>query len=245
MSLTPRNLFVPGFDLFSNLIQFGLGADLSGTDGSPIYTQLDADLTISGSYTVGDIDYSYSGTITMDTLTRIGLRDASVVGGISDPRYTVTGKFRDHVADLGYTTGTLTGNQFVAVQVPGAGSASLHNPLPFDPPFFFASNALTFSGIVGTRTDNSAAPPTVTDAYASVVFEVLFTGAIETGDLVYRVKMTVTLNVGEAEQYQQIFYDDTDASAWGMPDFRDVRGTYSPSGTDGNGISHTGSFVIS
>lgn len=242
MSLTPKNLRIDGLDVISDLILLGVPADDTGFDGSPIYTQLDASVTIDGSYSLGAVDYSYSSAVlTMPTLTRIGLRDALMTPFAIETRYPVPGRFRTHTADIGGTSGVIPSGRFVAGHVR---QVSVHNPVPFEPPAFYGDTSIVVDP-AGTKTDNGTTPATVTDLAASAIWSVGFTGAIETGDLVFKVYMSVTVNLGDGDEYTVDLSDDIDASAWGMADFRDIRGTYSPSGTDGNGITYTGSLTIS
>ena len=253
MAIEPRNIVCDSPDVFSQLI--GVTASTpSGIDASPIYTVRNATVTINGDYDgeVGtafeDYNYSYS-NVTLDAVeqTREGLRD--LVAGVFFENYEVSTSKTEvsSFADILFED-AMPPNTFVATQgdIP---SASDQTRQPFAPPSMGGGDPLTHvesDGVdVGVLTITNTPPPdTILDLSVSMVFNgPFFRGTIEGSDLEMYFTLSGTINQGH--QPESVNEEVTvDASSWGSPDFRDIRGTYGTTSTDENGIEYVWSITI-
>lgn len=241
MSLEPRNLVCDGPDVFSKVLAIGIDPLSSSGEGSPIYLTIDAEATVSGSYTDGAFEYAFSGSTAIDQLNRIEIR--SIVGGvdIAGENYEVT---RDNDisswVDFGFVT-LISENEFVAAQSNILGCNG--GTPPFAPPGFYHNQI--FDAISGTRTDTDEDPDLVLDRSIGLVFNPpYFTGSIQAGDLKMIISMEATVNEGDPDEYTELFEHEVDCSTWTTLDFRDIRGTYGDTSYDVNGIEYIWSVTI-
>jgi len=238
MSLEPRNFVCDGPDVFAKLTISPSPAP-NATEASPIYTSIDAQVAVSGSYVDGTKTFDFSHTTSITTLTRVAARDGSTVT-IENLEIE-----RDHnvsaYADI------------AAEPVPGANETIMIGRgllsgsglvVPFDPPNL-SSSLLEEVAEIGTVTDTAPDPDTTTAIEGLLsVFAPYFTGTISGGDLKMVVRMDGLIFVSTAAEYPVSFTKEIDASAWGSPDFRDIRGTYSQTDTDSNGIEYVWSVTV-
>jgi hypothetical protein len=241
MSIIARNIVCDGPDVMSKVIEIGILPISSSAEGSPIYTTINATVTVAGSYTDGDLTYDYNDTVDLTEQTRTELR--SIVGGvdIAGENYEIVRVDGDSSwVDFGVIT-VVPADTFLAVQSQKLGCNG--GSPPFAPPEFLATNTQAF--IDGTRTDDSVAPPVITTPSMELLFTTpYFVGSIKDGDLVFRTTLSVTVNDGDVDQYSESFNHDISATSWATTDFRDVRGTYGETSFDVNGISYTWSVTI-
>lgn len=240
--LDPRNVIADGPDVFSQLIAIGIDPSASGAEGSPIYQTIDAEVTVSGSYTDGSIDYAFSGTTAITQRTRVAARDAIIGADISGENYELTRA--DGISswcDFGVITGIDTLN-FTAEQNQTLG-ANGGSP-PFAPPGFNLGSSLE-DFIEGTRTDTAPDPDeTVARFIKLTVIAPYFTGSINDGTLRMNVRLDATVNDGESDEYSESFPVEIDPTSWDSADFRDIRGTYGETSYDANGIEYVWSVTV-
>jgi len=242
MAITPRNIVCDGPDVFSQVAFIGIAPLNSSAEGAPIYTTLDAEVTVSGGYTDGDLVYDFAGTTAITQRTRAEIR--ADIGGVD-----VAGENAEIVrdndvsswVDFGYIVGAGS-DIFMATQAETLGCNG--GVPPFAPPAFELSNALV-DYVDGTRTD-TAEDPDLEEARSIelTVYPPYFTGSIQDGDLEMIVSLVVIVNVGNVDEYTETFNFATDCSAWTTSDFRDIRGTYGTTSTDINGIEYIWSVTI-
>ena len=233
--LDPRNIVADGPDVFSRLAALSYIPLPSSAEGSPIYLTIDAEVAVSGSYTVGTVTYSYTGTTSVTQRTRESIRTDAAA---DTDHYEIT---RDHDpsswADIGVII-SATANTFSATQwnVLGCNGGTP----PFAPPTFLLAPSI-IEYIDGTATDTAPDPDTENPIPLELnVFPPTFTGTIAGGDL----KMLVKLRIVENGNAAEIFTHEIDASAWTSLDFRDIRGTYGTTSYDANGIEYIWSVTV-
>ena len=221
-----------------------------GIDASPIYTTLNASVTIDGSYygTVGtsyeDIEYIYNAVaINAVQLDRIGLRD--IFYGIVAANFEVLLNYDVSTYIDVMDTDSVPAGEFIAICSP-LPSVSGTGVMPFSPPKFSPSlNHASGDGQgVGTRKDHNDSPASESDLDVTVVWSgPLFRGTIEEGDLEMFFTLTGTINTNQQPEaiYEEIVID---CSSWDSTDFRDIRGTYTEIDTDANGITYDWEIVI-
>lgn len=241
MSLEPRNLVCDGPDVFSRVLAIGIAPLSSSGEGSPIYLTIDAEATVSGSYTDGSLEYAFSGSTAIDQRTRVDIR--SIIGGvdIAGENYEITrNNDISSWVDFGFITGGDV-NEFAAVQSNTLGCNG--GSPPFAPPGFYHFDI--FDSIPGTRTDTAEDPDLVLDRSIGLVFTPpYFTGSIQDGDLKMVISLDATVNQGDPDEYSETFNVEIDCSAWTTLDFRDIRGTYGDTSYDVNGIEYIWSVTI-
>ena len=234
--LDPRNIVADGPDVFALASSVSDGLSPHGAEASPIYLTVDASVAVSGSYTVGTVTREYSGSTSVTQRTRAAIRTDAEVDVVGE-NYEIE---RDHGdsnwADFGVLQ-TGASNTFSAVHWNPMGCNG--GTPPFAPPSFVLAPSIV-EYVDGTETDTAPDPDTETPITVEVrVVQPLFTGSIQDGDL----KMLVRL-VAVENGVMETFYEEIDASAWTVTDFRDIRGTYGKTSTDSNGISYTWSITI-
>jgi len=238
MSIVARNIVVEGPDVMSHLAATSFDYFPGGFEAAPIYLTLDAAVTMTGSFSVGSIDYDYSGSPTISQMTRVAARDLTITLELENAeiaRTTNPSAFADAASSTGLST-----NEFTATLLDLDICANGVTP-PFSPPWFGEKNPGMSGSVTGTKTDNTQIPAVVTDANAGLrVFPPKFSGTIADGDLQMYVELSYVVDgVGSG-----IFRKNYDASAWGSPDFRDIRGTYGATDTDSNGIEYVWSVTV-
>jgi hypothetical protein len=237
MILPPRNIVLDGPDVFSKIAAIGINPLASSAEGSPIYQTIDAEITVTGSYTVGTVTYDYSGTATATQRIRDSIRTDAALD-IYGENYEIT---RSNDVSTWIDFGAIISapeNTFAAVQSNYLGCNG--GTPPFAPPGFLLAPPI-IEYIDGTSTDSSISPPLVEDVSVELqITPPYFTGSIQGGDL----KMNVNLSIVENGNPQETFVHEIDASGWGVLDFRDIRGTYGTTSYDSNGIEYVWSITI-
>jgi len=243
MPLTPRNIVCDGPDVFSDVVFIGISPLQSHAEASPIYSTIDASVVVSGGYTAGDIEYDYSGSTSINQVSRIAIIDqvTGIEFGGDNFEIDRENDINSYI-DVGIISVIPTGN-FAALhwQELGCNGGSP----PFAPPRFSLAEIITDT-IEGTRTDTSTDPEEETASFVRLTLTPpYFTGTISGGDLELVVELQVEVGYTfSGSAYTESFTDKTDASGWGSPEFRDIRGTYGTTSTDSNGISYTWSITI-
>jgi len=235
MSLDPRNIVADGPDVMSKVLAIGIDPLASNGEGSPIYETIDAEVTVTGSYTVGTVTSAYSGTTNIIQRTRESIRTDAMID-IAGVNYEI---IRENDVSNWMDFGVIISsseNTFAAVQNNILG-CNAGTP-PFAPPGFLLAPSI-IEYIDGTIIDTD--PPSV--GVISVELNVtppFFTGSIQNGDL----KMNVSLRVVEYGNPPETFTYEIDASSWAILDFRDIRGTYGTTSYDTNGIEYIWSVTL-
>jgi len=232
MPLTPRNIVCDNPQVFSFIAQ-RLSTDPTGIDSSPIYLTVDAQVAVSGSYTAGSNDYDFSATTSISTLNRVSIMDGRT---LSAANQNLDGTQYDLAQEV-----LLEAGEFAATIAKLIGADTFRFLIaPFGPPEFLHDGLGEENLVIGTVTDNNDDPATVTDAIGTFILSTpFFTGTIQGGDLKLKVRLIANLT-----NSSNTFIHEVDASAWGSPEFRDIRGTYGTTSTDSNGISYTWSITI-
>jgi hypothetical protein len=239
MSLDPRNIVADGPDVMSKVLAIGILPLSSSGEGSPIYTTIDAEASVSGNFTSGVYDYSFSGSTTIDQRIRVDIR--SIVGGVdfAGEHYEI---IRDNDVSSWVDFGVITGGaelEFAAVQSNILGCNG--GTPPFAPPNFYPATDID-GYIDGTRVDNSDPTPISEPSSIQLLFgPPYFTGSIQDGDLKMVVSLAYVIDSGD---FSGSFTYEIDASSWTTLDFRDIRGTYGTTSTDDNGIEYIWSVTI-
>lgn len=223
-------------------------------ESSPIYQTLDASVSVSGgSYTVDGYDYVVSAVSkNFDQLQRERAVEVALSGGIfyANESIDVYGNrsYFDGLNDL--IMGSNAG-KFIAANREIDTRLNAFS-LPFSPPFFFtpySGNGILphiFADAVEITDPDGTPPANVKEKNVSVsVGTPFFAGKLLDGDLKMIVAFSAAVqgwlsgNSGSVNDRVEI-----DCSAWGTPEFRDIRGTYGTTSTDENGISYTWSITI-
>jgi len=240
MSLDPRNIVADGPDVMSKVLAIGIDPLSSSGEGSPIYTTIDAEVSVSGAYTDGFLEYSFTGTTSIDQRTRVEIR--SIIGGVdfAGEHYEI---IRDNDVSSWVDFGVITGVaelEFLSVQSNILGCNG--GTPPFAPPNFICS-ILGF--VDGERVDTEP-DPNVTEprAIELSIIPPYFTGSIQDGDLMMVVALSIKVNVSDPDEYSETLTHEIDASSWTTLDFRDIRGTYGTTSYDTNGIEYIWSVTI-
>lgn len=239
MPATPRNIVADGPEFFKNLAYGAVPFDAYLLDASPIYLNMEGIVSgRDGSYTEGLVTYvvTYHQYL-KPILSRVTLRgDATNIVPAHEEilRDHDVSSWLDRTDQFAGGSGTFFALQVGVDYAPGSGIVQLS---PYSPPLFI--NFDFFQGFVGviTRTDNSTSPPTVTTQ--DILYHLTgpkFTGSIFGGDLKMTITFTVNMNYSGPGAYTNIFTIEIDCSAWGSPDFRDIRGDYIGNFTDPNGL---------
>ena len=240
MSLDPRNIVADGPDVMSKVLAIGILPLSSSGEGSPIYTTIDAEASVSGAFTDGFLEYSFSGTTSIDQRTRVEIR--SIIGGVdfAGEHYEI---IRDNDVSSWVDFGVITGGaelEFVAVQSNILGCNG--GTPPFAPPNFICS---ILGYVDGERIDTEP-DPNVTEprTIELSIIPPYFTGSIQDGDIMMVVALSIKVNVSDSDEYSETLTHEIDASSWTTLDFRDIRGTYGTTSYDTNGIEYIWSVTI-
>jgi len=238
MSVTARNLFIDGPDLLKHYFAI---------DASPIYLTIDASVsTEGGSFTDPlrpNLDYVVSAeSHTFPQLTRQTLRELNrpifsvneeLTRAHSVSTYIDRAEDLDNFPDAGKFVAYLNSVDF------NDGSLSPYSPSKFEIPNFTNGFSHSFDNAV-EETDTLPSPPVATLSDLVMGGNLpLFRGSIVGGDL----EMFIAYGMSYAGYFptSEIVID---ASAWTQLDFRDIRGTYSQTDTDSNGIEYVWSVTV-
>jgi hypothetical protein len=240
MSLEPKNIVVEGPDVFGNVLGFTFG-EPSGVDAPPFYSSFTGSVVVNGSYIDGDFEYDYDSVlIETNELERIGLRDPLLGLTAFEPVYEVIRKTSPSAfVDVGGATITADGKCVACCGFAGSVSGQL---VPLSVPFFASAGFPDFNPSFGAGmvTDNSQTPPVQSESELEAsFFGPSFTGLIGDTDFHMNFSLSITNAAGVTA-----FTNSIDVSAWTTADFRDIRGTYSQTDYDANGIEYVWSVTI-
>jgi hypothetical protein len=232
MSIKVKSVMVESPMEFQTFYDFYLPTSGVLLEHSPIYTEITAEVSISGSLTVANIDYDYSYTGSK-TWTRIPIAGDSASSGM-----ITIGVPYASIAPFVYPEP----GEFIMGLLP-----ALETPLPLYVPqypaailFFDAfDTSIETSAVIGTRTNNNVSPPVVTDIVADVGATPGFIFTYPTAD--FRQIIDVLSIAGGANDpygYAVNAQLDEDLTVWSPAKWRDFRGTYTATETS-NGITTT------
>lgn len=214
-------------------------------EASPIYKELTAEVSISGSYTDDDIDYdySYTGSKTWTRVPMVG--DSSPwMNKIFDDVFEIyiNGVPETLEASVGVNTYDIATDEFIMALKPALEIA------PFDRMFAPAypaaliwpgSAAIEESVIIGTQTNNGPSPPVVTDIIGNPsVFSSFGYASTPTGPRFIFDLFGISGGVFLLGNDCRATIDE-DTSVWSPAKWRDFRGTYSATAVNANGITTT------
>jgi hypothetical protein len=243
MSLAPRNIVADSPESL-RAITFITFGDPTGIEASPIYTEISGTCTINGTYnnTFGgteDVDYIYDNAeVTPDSLdTRVALRDLSPFPALINYRISeLYAGYSPFYVDVGATSDIVGSGEFVAVH----GHLVSRKSTPLDIPIF-STDLVKTNTTAGIRRDNTTDPPTEIDIGATITLKMPFTrGTIEDGDLV--IVFQIFAEMESRGNYTMEL--EVATTGWDSTDFRDIRGTYSATTTDPDGIEYDWSITI-
>lgn len=235
MSLSPRNIVVNNPKVVSEIILRTPLLFSSGFEASPIYQDISGTLTIDGSYSDGDFNFIYdNAVITIDPLERIAKRDCLPATPVIIER-SISDERVDETVSIIIPSGKFTATSGFRI------ARNLQNrATPLDPPILQGDFTKT-NPTSGILRDNSVSPPVDTDISADLSFSIgPLSGSISAGNAVFFVRAVISTSTGDGGSFDK----EIDASAFTTPDWRDIRGTYSQTDTDVNGITYTWSFTI-
>lgn len=241
MSIKVKRVMAPSPRAFQILNEYYLNAYF---DASPIYEEVTATVTISGSYTTGftTYDYSYSNSKTWSRVAITGDGGGSVsITGIDINGIT-------EILDGSVSNINATGSDEFIMWLRPALDITTGSPAPMYAPQYPAAvfglgSAIEASAVIGTTTyDDGVNPPIVTDIVDNVsCSNPLFTEAGTPIDPRFIVDL-FSANGGASGTLQAVIEEDV--SLWSLAKWRDFRDTYSASSTDANGIETTLEIVI-
>jgi hypothetical protein len=231
MSIKVKSVMVESPMEFQTFYNFYLPTSGVLLEHSPIYTEITAEVSISGSFTVANIDYDYSYTGSK-TWTRIPIVGDSASSGM----ITTYGPYASVAPFVLPDPG-----EFIMGLLP-----ALQTPLPLYVPqypaailFFDAFDTIETSAVIGTRTNNNVSPPVVTDIVADVGATPRFIFTYPTLD--FRQIIDVLSIAGGANDPYGLAVNaqlDEDLTVWSAAKWRDFRGTYTATEVS-NGITTT------
>jgi hypothetical protein len=218
-------------------------------EASPIYEELTAEVSISGSYTDGNIDYdySYTGSKTWTRVPMVG--DSSLwMNKIYDDVFIIyiNGVQETLEASVGVNIYDIATDGFIMALYPALEMTS--GDRMFAPAYpaalIYPGSAIEESVIIGTQTNNAFSPPVVTDIIGTPSVFLSFGYASTPTDPrfifdLFRISGGIFLpeNGGRATI-------DEDTSVWSPAKWRDFRGTYSATEVDTNGITTTLDVIL-
>lgn len=216
-------------------------------DSSPIYSTIDGSVSVTGgSFTIDDKDFVVSSAShTFPQLVREHSFEVTTGIFYENQEIDVFGvtSYYDGLDDLLFGSNS---GKFIAESRPVSSHLNSFSQ-PFSPPFFYTPNATGnldhgFEDIVEI-TDTTGTPPSnvsTRDLFVTVGTPI-FTGDLLDGDF----KLVVLF--GAVIQGLPSYTDslEIDASAFGSPELRDIRGTYGATSTDDNGIEYVWSITLS
>ena len=225
-------------------------------EASPIYEQITAEVSISGSYTSGSTDYNYS-YIGSRTWTRIPMVGDSSLGmyKIYDPFGPIdfNGVSETLEASVGLNVDPAE-DEYLMALAPMLGMFAIPGTMfVFQYPIFRLiqdvnlenRSVIEKDAVIGTETDNSSSPPVITDIVDDIVlddggyngFGVTFTNSVLPQTTPRNMYDRMRISGGPSGLESAII--DEDITLWSPAKWRDFRGTYSATSVDANGITTT------
>lgn len=217
-------------------------------DASPIYGSYQIEITILGSYTAGDFDYYINYTFTK-TWMRVPIISDFVSGAVITIPDDGISFFDDDLAKAAILSLGVSGSteMFMGLE-PSVVSETepylLYSPLHQAAVFVFGGftvgNQLVGGAVIGTVTNNISME--VEDLVSDIDFlppTFVYVGTPPT------VRYTPnTFKSGGFSYSGGPSIAETDVSLWGSTEWRDFRGVYTNTETDGNGVDATVTITI-
>ena len=230
------------FQIFNDYYLSGSGALV---EHSPIYTEITAEVDISGSYTDGNIDYDYSYTGSK-TWTRIPIVGDSTVGMTKIINYPglipINGVGEAPKASVAQFVPRGSGEFIMGLRAAlDKPSGPYEDPAPMYAPQYPAAvfsfdGMIEASAVIGTQTDNSFSPPVVTDIIEDIRADISF---IFSGPITDPREIVDELSIQGGNFPNTVARISEDVTVWSAAKWRDFRGTYTETAVNAQGITTT------
>lgn len=245
MSIKVKSVMVESpraFQIFNDYYLSGSGALV---EHSPIYTEITAEVDISGSYTDGNIDYDYSYTGSK-TWTRIPIVGDSTLGMTKIINYPglipINGVGEAPEASVAQFVPRGSGEFIMGLRAaldkpsgPFEDAAPMYVP-QYPAAVFSFDDMIEASAVIGTQTNNNVSPPVVTDIIEDIKADIsfFFSGTITDPRQIVDV---LSIQGGSFPNFVALL--DEDLTVWSAAKWRDFRGTYTATDVNANGITTT------
>jgi len=249
MSIKVKSVMVESpraFQIFNDYYLAGSGALV---EHSPIYTEITAEVNISGSYTdsftAGDIDYDYSYTGSK-TWTRVPIVGDSTVGMTKIINYPnlipINGVGEAPEASVAQFVPRGSGEFIMGLRAaldkpsgPFEDAAPMYVP-QYPAAVFSFDGMIETSAVIGTRTDRSFYPPVVTDIIEDITVSPGFFFSATITDP-RQIVDVLSIQGGSWPNFVALINEDL--TVWSAAKWRDFRGTYTEAAVNAQGITTT------